>query len=275
MTHGGDGHAPERPAPIPQGTLSGRRIVVTRAEHQAGDLVQALRARGAEVLAVATIEIAPPRDLAAVDAALGALASYDWLVFTSANGVRSLCERARTLGIHGPLAACRIACIGTGTAQALEPFGLSAALIPDQFVGESFAVALRAALGSSQPRVLLARPETARSVVPDGLRAAGCAVREVAVYETRPAGAEHSAALLAELSSGRVDAVTFTSPSTVKSTLALLGPTGHGLLGHTRIVTIGPVTTDAVHQAGLEASAEAAPHTTLGLISALERLFLA
>jgi len=276
----GDAHAPAPPARSPgvrdtEHALSGRRIVVTRAEHQAGDLVQALRARGAEVVAVATIEIAPPKDLAAVDTALGTLASYDWLVFTSANGVRAFCERARSLGIQGGLAACRIACIGTATAHALEPFGLSASLIPDHFVGESFAIALRQALGAHRPRVLLARAEAARSVVPDGLRAAGCAVNEVAVYETRPAGGEHSAVLVAELSSGRVDAVTFTSPSTVNSTLALLGPSGSGLLRHTRIVTIGPVTTDALHQAGLNVSAEAAPHTASGLISALERLFSA
>jgi uroporphyrinogen III methyltransferase/synthase len=248
-------------------------VLVTRAEHQASDLVHALAARGAQALAVPTIEIAPPSDLPALDAQLRGVGAYDWVVFTSANGVRGLCGRAQTLGLLDAMRACRFACIGPATAQALEPYALAATLVPESFVGEAFAATLRQALQAAQPRVLLARAKVTRDVVPQGLRAAGCLVDEAVVYETRPAGAEHRERLVQELSSGRLDAVTFTSPSTVRGTLGLLGPGGPGLLRQTQLVTIGPVTSEALRQAKLPVGAEASPHTTGGMILALEALF--
>jgi uroporphyrinogen III methyltransferase/synthase len=239
--------------------LFGRRVVVTRAREQASGLRARLESLGAEVVELPTIAVepvafAPPR-----------LDAYRWVVFTSANGVDRFCARA--LDEQGrdarALAGCRIAAIGTGTAAALAARGLRADLVPERFVAESLADAFPPADGPGE-RVLLARAEAARDVLPERLAAAGYEVDVLVVYRTRAAAP--APAQLDLVRSGRVDAVTFTSSSTVANFCELVGPLpGPG----PAIVSIGPVTSRTAAGRGLTVAREAQEHTIEGVVRAL------
>ena len=161
--------------------LAGRRVLVTRAAHQAGKLSEGLRALGAEPVEVPVIEIQPPLDFAPLDRALRELDSYDWLILTSANTVRALAKRAAKLGLS--LAAAthlNISAIGEATAEATRQAGLAVALVPESYVAESLTRSL--AVQTCGKKVLLARAAVARDVIPHALRAAGATVDVVDAY---------------------------------------------------------------------------------------------
>lgn len=251
--------------------LFGRRIVVTRSRTQASDLVRGLAAAGAETLEVPTIEIAPPASFEALDAALDNLAAYQWVVFTSANGVDAFFERlaARPRGPRDAraLGAARVGAIGPATAARLERFGVTADVVPDEYVAErTFDALVEAGLAAGE-RVLIPRAAEAREALPRLLRAHGAQVDVAAAYETRPPADSGAQPVREALESGQVDAVTFTSSSTARNFLSLLGPDAARLLEGVDLFSIGPITTQTLSQHGFDCVLQAADYTIPGLIA--------
>lgn len=256
--------------------LEGRRIVITRARDQAGDLVRALEARGAIPVVAPVIRIQPIENLGALRAALAGLSAYRWVVFTSQNAVHIVCDRLVAWGLRPQVfTATSVAAIGTATADALQQRGVRPALVPDEFVGEALAQALVTRAGGSLmgARVLVPSAEDAREALAAGLRAHGAQVEVVPVYRTvaAPAGGE-LAKLAGDISAGGIDAVTFTSSSTVRHFVDLVG---REAATSDRFVAaaIGPVTAGTARELGLRNVIEATPHTVPGLVDALARRF--
>ncbi len=252
--------------------LEGRRIVVTRAREQAGDLVRALEAHGADLVVAPVIRIEPLPDLGALRAALSGLSAYRWVVFTSQNAVRIVFDRLVAWGLTPRVfAVTAVAAIGAATAEALTREGVPPALVPDEFVGEALAEALASRGGLRGSRVLIPSAQDAREALAAGLRAQGASVEVVPVYRTVPAQTDLRG-LAADLAAGRIDAVTFTSSSTVRSFVDLVGP-GPARTGRFVAAVIGPVTAGTAHELGLADVVVAAPHTVPGLVDALVRRF--
>src|SRR5690242_7552556 len=207
----------------PAHPLAGRRIAVTRAREQAGDLARELEALGAEVVAAPTIRIAPLTDLAALRAALTRVPPYDWIVFTSQNAVQVVCDRLPEWELAPrDVARAAVAAIGPATAEALVRRGVVPDLVPDRFVAEAVVTALAARGDVRGKTVLLPRAREARDALPDGLRALGALVDVIPIYETvRETG--DGGGLAAEILAGTIDAVTFTSSSTVQGFVEFVG----------------------------------------------------
>ena len=240
--------------------LFGKRIVVTRTRSQASELAHLLRRKGAAPIEVPTIEIVDPDDDVPVAEAIGRLGDYDWVVFTSPNGAVRFCDRlpdARALG------GVRIAAIGPGTARVLAERNLVADLVPDRYVAEGLLDVFPAPERGG--RVLLARAAEARDVLPDGLVDAGWQVDVVPVYRTVRAELSDDA----RAAVGAADVVTFTSSSTVRHFVDLLGV---GAVPPT-VACIGPVTAATARELGLHVDVEAPTHTIPGLVQALEAHF--
>jgi uroporphyrinogen III methyltransferase/synthase len=239
--------------------LFGRSVVVTRAREQASELRARLEPLGAEVLELPAITVE------AIDVTLPTLDDYSWLVFTSENGVREFFARGlEPAGLDArALAGLRVAVVGPGTEHALAARGIRADLVPQRAIAESLVDAFPepAAHGDG---VLVARAERGRDVLPDGLTARGYTVDVLPVYRTEPAPVDPE--LLARVAGGGVDAITFTSSSTVDNLCDALGalPDPQPL-----VVSIGPVTSDAARRRGLRVDTEAEPHTIDGLVGAL------
>jgi len=234
--------------------LFGRRVVVTRAREQASELRTQLEERGAEVIELPTIAIEP------LDFAVPDLAAADWIVFTSANGVTGFFDRLAVAGLDTrALGGCRVAAIGPGTASALADRGIRADLVPERFVAESLVEAFPAGPGA----VVLARAAVARDVLPAGLAAKGWRVDVLDVYRTVMADPDPAA--VARVRSGDVDAITFTSSSTVENFVAAVGQ----ISSQIPVICIGPVTADTATARGLDVTATADPHTIDGLVTAL------
>jgi uroporphyrinogen-III synthase/uroporphyrinogen III methyltransferase/synthase len=250
--------------------LAGRRVLVTRAAHQAGKLSEGLLALGAEPVEVPVLEIQFPVDLAPLDRALDSLDSYDWLILTSANTVRSIADRARSLGL--PLHAgprLQVAAVGEATAAAARKAGLPVALVPETYVAEALVECL--AGQSSGKKILLARAAIARDVIPDALRAAGAQVDVVDAYRNvMPAAAPEM--LRAALEKG-IDAATFTSSSSVTHLADAARAAGIAFpFNGVRAVSIGPITSQTLRELGWEPAAEATVSDIPGLIAAVDRV---
>lgn len=258
--------------------LFGKRVLVTRAEGQAEDTARLLRRRGAEPVLAPTIVLRDPPDPARVERAVRDLGTYDLVAFTSENGVdrlfagmRAMARDARAFG------GARIAAIGSGTAAALARHGITADIVPKSFVGEALAQAMLDALGGSAKkpdgspvRVLIPRALVAREIVPDTLRAAGCVVDVVPVYETVPPPPERRDALVRILEENDIDVVMLTSSSTAQNLCDLLGDRAPALLRGTLVASIGPITTESARRRGLEVAVTSEVSTLPGLISAIE-----
>ncbi len=252
--------------------LFGKRVLVTRARDQAGSTAALLRECGAEPVVVPTIEIHPPSDPAPLAAAIEVLrgGGYDWVAFTSANGVDRTWEALAAAGADArAFGATRVAAIGPATASALERRGVRADLVAKEFRGEALADAMLSEPRRGPARVLIARAAVARDALPEALRGVGWEVDVVPVYETRPTSDEVVDRLTRELAEGRIDAVTFTSSSTVDSLCDRLGSGAAKLLAGPRIASIGPVTTAAALERGLRVDVTARQYTVPGLIEAL------
>lgn len=258
--------------------LFGKRVLVTRAREQASAMADLLRDRGAEPVVVPTIAIHPPSDPAPLEAALRRLVGgdYDWAIFTSANGVERTWEALGRAGADArAFGRSRLAAIGPATARALAGHGLVADVVAKEFRGEGLAEALRAAApvagsAASRPRALLARAARARDALPAALREAGWEVEVAAAYETRAPAPDAVGALVRAIEGRGVDAVVFTSSSTVDNLCDLLGPAAGRLLSAVRVASIGPVTTGAAVARGLRVDVTAAQYTVPGLVQALE-----
>ncbi len=247
--------------------LAGRRILVTRGVTQAAKLSNGLRALGTIPIEVPVLEIQPPVSCAPLDAALRDLASYDWLVLTSANAARSIAKRAAELGIAlSDQASLMVAAVGPATAKEAEAAGLAVALMPESAVAESLVAAL--ADQARGKRILLARAAIARYVIPDALREAGAVVDVVDAYRNvLPAAAPE---LLRAALAQPIDAVTFTSSSSVThlAEAAQAADLTFPLAGIPAI-SIGPITSETLREAGWTPAAEANTHDIPGLIDAV------
>ncbi len=251
--------------------LFGRSIVVTRPEAQAGELSSLLRARGARVVPFPVIRIAPPENPEPLDRALDEIASYSWIVFTSANGVSSFFNRLRERGRDvRDLKGIRIAAIGPATAATIGALGLCVDLVPETFISEGV---VRAFAGEDlrDCRVLLPRAEEARDIIPAGLEKMGAKVDVVTAYRTVRSG-RTAADLLPRFDRGKVDVVTFTSPSTVIHFLGIMGP-DFRMSPQVRIACIGPVTEAAAREAGLRVDIFQERFTIPGLVDAIAAHF--
>jgi uroporphyrinogen-III synthase/uroporphyrinogen III methyltransferase/synthase len=255
--------------------LRGRRILVTRAAHQAGKLSDALRSAGAEVIEVPVLEIRPPESLAPLDAALRQLAQYDWLVLTSSNTVRALAQRAADLGLPFSLpASTKVAAVGQGTAQSAREAGLAVTLVPEAYVAESLLVAMKDAMKdqASSRRILLARAAVARDVIPDALRSAGAHVDVVDAY--RNVLPEAAPEQLRHAFGDRIDAIPFTSSSSVTHLAeAARASSLDWPFPGVAAISIGPVTSQTLRDANWEPAAEAKTSDIPGLVAAIVRHF--
>jgi uroporphyrinogen III methyltransferase/synthase len=243
--------------------LFGKRILVTRPRDQADALVGPLSELGAEVLTQPAIEISPPGDWGPVDAALGELDHYDWLVFSSANGVGFLLDRLGDR--HGDLrklGPVKLAAIGPGTAEELARYRLRADLVPADYRAESLAAAL--APEARGRRFLLARASRGREVLAEQLAAAGGMVTQAVVY--RSTDIETADPEIVEaLAAGRIDWITVTSSAIARSLARLFGEN----LRRSRLASISPITSEVLRASGYPPTAEAARYTMAGLIEAI------
>ncbi len=262
--------------------LFGKRVLVTRPAGQAAATAELLRRRGAEPVELPAIALFPPPDPACVAAAARGLDGYDVVAFTSENGVvaffRELDAQRRDARAFG---RARVAAVGSGTAAALLARGVRADIVPTDFRGEALADAIladpavAAAISRGAARILVPRALVAREVLPERLRAAGCEVSVVPVYETRPTSADRRAELARRLEAREVSAVLLTSSSTADSLCDLLGPRAAELLARVVVASIGPITTATAEKRGLTVAVTATVSTTAGLVDALERHFAA
>ena len=247
--------------------LAGRRVLVTRAAHQAGKLSEALRALGAEPVEVPVLEILPPVDLGPLDNALGTIENYQWLILTSANTVKAIVERGVAHGVSlAGFQALQVAVVGEATAAAARKAGLPVTLVPEAYVAESLVEAM--GVRTAGQRVLLARAAVARDLIPDALRASGALIDVVDAYRNAiPVGAPEQ--LRQALASG-IDAATFTSSSSVTHVRDAVEAAGlewppEGVAA----ISIGPITSATLREQGWEPAAEAEPHDIPGLARAV------
>ena len=245
-------------------TLANRRILVTRAKGQASALATQLEALGATPILIPTIEIAPPSSYCAMDAALASIRSFDWLIFTSANAVQSFVDRARSVKVNPQ--AKRIAAIGSATAKAVVEAGLSVDLIPSQAVAESLAVALKPF--ATDAGMLLVRAAAARDVLPDRLIEAGATVTIAEAYRN-VTPADSIEQLRALFATNPPDAITFTSGSTAQNLVALLEAASLKIPDGVVLASIGPITSQAMRELGLEPTLEATDATIPALVDCL------
>ncbi|MCX6359564.1 MAG: uroporphyrinogen-III synthase [Armatimonadetes bacterium] len=252
---------------IPAGPLQGVTVLVTRPKEGAGALAQALGDLGAEVWLAPAIAVAPPEEPGPLDALLAGLAGYDWLLFTSANGVRSVARRAAETGAALPACAPpKLAAVGSATADALS----EAWRAPDLLPGTATGAGLAAALGDVRGlRIALARADIAAADLPEALRAGGADVTDVTAYRIRTATAE-AADLAARASGPAPDYIALASPSAARGLDAMLhGATLDAWWDRSRLACIGPVTAEAVRAMGLEPRCVSPDQTAAGLAAAI------
>jgi uroporphyrinogen III methyltransferase / synthase len=241
--------------------LFGKRVVVTRARDQADSFAANLHALGADVIELPAIELVPPEDFAPLDRALARLPSYDWLIFTSANGVRFFLDRLDHSAHDLRGLKARICAIGPGTRQAIEALHLKVDLMPLEYVAEGVLAAF-ADFDLAGKQILLPRAQVARDLIPVELEKRGAQVDVVASYRSvvPPVNAERLAR------AAHAHWITFTSSSTAKNFLAMAGPEA---LQNVRVASIGPVTSATLRQHGLTVHAEAKQFTTDGILQAI------
>jgi uroporphyrinogen III methyltransferase/synthase len=272
--------------------LAGKRILITRAREQASAFAAVLEAAGAEVVEFPTITIVPPESWAPLDAAIGRIREYQWIIFTSSNGVRSFRDRLQHAGrdvrdLHGIM----ICAIGPATAAALATLGVRADLVPAEFKAEALLEAIRAVPGHPthkavvQPgglggtdirgaRILLARAAEAREVLPEELMRRGAQVDVVPAYRTVRSAPE-AEPVRAMLRDKNIHAVTFTSSSTVKHFLELVGDEARDLLRGVIVASIGPITAETAARRGIVSDIVPENYTIPALAEALIRHFQA
>lgn len=257
-------------------SLSGKRVLVTRAKDQASTLANALRNKGAIAVEVPVIRIEPTEKLHLLFAAIKELSEYDWMVFTSANGVRlffsvSLFWERDVDSLKG----IRVAAIGPATARALRERGVVVDSTPSEYRGEAVAQTIidhhRGDLSGIS--VLLFRAEGARQILPEMLRQAGARVDIIEAYRAEPPSEQDAAHLREIVKEGELDVATFTSSSTVNNTVKILGDDAVRLLSGLTIASIGPITTDTAMKCGLKVDITASQYTIDGLVEALDDYF--
>jgi len=249
--------------------LAGRRILITRARGQTEELSRLLEDYGAEVIAFPTIVIAPPEDWGPLDKVIERLSAYDWVIFTSVNGVRSFTQRLKEKGVDiAALAVKKICAIGPRTQRELEEMGLNVTFLPPEYRAEGVADGLRAK-GIKGEKILLPRAKGARRILPQALRKAGGVVDEVEAYRAvRPTGDSDS---LDEILQKGIDVVTFTSSSTARNFMELLSE--RRSMNGVKVAVIGPVTEETARSYGLEPAIIPSEYTIPALVKAIVEHF--
>lgn len=249
--------------------LFGRTIVVTRSRAQSSALSGRLRELGAEVLECPAIRIEDPESFAPIDTAIRNIAVYDWLVLTSANGVERFFERLDAADMDGRhLHGLRVAAIGPATAAACMAHGIRPDFVPSEYRAEGVLEGLCERGVGADSRVLIARAAEAREMLPDALAQRGVIVDVAPVYRT--VLGEGDPAVIARIAAGEVDAVTFTSSSTVRNFMTMLGSAdADASLADTLVASIGPITSQTARELGLAVGVQAAEYTIPGLVDAL------
>ena len=252
--------------------LRGKRVVVTRPRDQAAEFVSLLLELGAVPIEAPMISIVPPDNDAPLEAACAAASSFDWIIFTSSNGVDAFMDRllskSRDARILDNVHLCAI---GPATASRLTEYQLKIDLVPKEHHGDAVADALRRHVHGA--RVLLPRANLAQSNLPDALREAGADVVDVAAYRTIPTTSLSNDVCKAFLER-RIDVVTFTSASTVHNFVKLFGKEYAVDLFKTSVIaSIGPVTAEAARKLGIDTTIMPETHTVIGLVQAIEDYF--
>jgi uroporphyrinogen III methyltransferase/synthase len=257
--------------------LFGRRVLVTRPRDQAVELVGRLTLLGADAIEAPFIRIEPPEDLGPLQEAAAAPDAFDWIVFASTNAVDAFMKAlldgdGDVRSMKGP----RLCAVGPGTAARLARYGIKVDLLPGEFRSEALVAAITAAGPVSGARVLLPRANIGRDVVSDQLRRAGAVVTYVVAYRTilndTPGADDPDVYKL--LLEGRIDVVTFASPSSARSFVALYGADAAAdLLEHTVVAVMGPATADATRQLGLPVTIQPATYTISALVDAIAAHF--
>jgi uroporphyrinogen III methyltransferase/synthase len=251
--------------------LFGRTIVVTRSRHQASELSAKLEELGAAVIEAPTIELREPRNWGEIDSALKEAGNFDWVCFTSVNGVAAakkwLSEMGRDARAFGK---AKLAAIGDATKEAIErELFLKVDLCPKSFVAEALGDELVAKNEVAGKKFLLLRADIARPVLRERLTHAGAAqVKDVAIYETHPAK-DLPPGLVEALAAGNINWITFSSSSTARNFVSLLGAENRSLLSRVKLASIGPVTSATLRELGLEPAVEAKTFNIDGLVQAI------
>ncbi len=252
--------------------LAGKRIVVTRAPEQAGELIRELERLGAEVLILPTVSFAPPLDWQPVDSALRAIDEFDWILLTSQNAVRFLAQRVRELKLDPKALGTEkhsIAAVGSATAQAASEAGLRVDYTAQERSGEGLARELQASLKNS--RVLLPRSDRADDRLPNLLREAGAQVTEVVAYRTA-APKDLDARIVNRVQRGKVDAIVFASPSAYHNLSDVMGAKRLAdLSSRVDFAAIGPTTARALREAAARVAIEANESSAAGLADAIAK----
>jgi len=248
--------------------LFGQRVLIARPLAQAASIVSKVLEKGAQPILAPTIQILPPADWTSVDRALDRIQEFDWLVFTSVNGVNSLLNRLwETGGDMRRLGGVKLAGIGQGTSQALAGFHLRTDLVPEIFRAEALAEALRPHV--SGKRVLWARASRGRDMLVSELRSAGAHLEELVVYQNIDVEALDPE-VIREVETGQIDWICLSSPSIARSLHRLLSPAARYQIGKTvRIASISPVTSAAAGELGIPVHAEATAYTWDGILAAM------
>ncbi len=250
--------------------LAGKTILITRAREQSGEFTASLQKSGAEVIEFPTIEIVPPLSWKQVDEAILRLGTYNWIIFTSANGViffwQRLREKRRLDRLPRSLKVCAI---GPATANQLEERDVSVRLVPREFIAESIVEAF-GKRGIKGKRILLARAKKARDVLPKGLKKLGAEIDVIEVYRTvKPKGV--SKKLIALLENRKIDVIAFTSSSTVNHFAEPLKGDLKKILKGIVIACIGPVTAETARSRGIKVSIQPRKYTIPGLVQSIAR----
>ncbi len=254
--------------------LFGKRVVLTRAQEQARELSQLLTAYGAEPVELPTIQIVPPASWQGIDQAIARLHDYQWIIFTSVNGVTPFMERLRVAGKDArAFGAIQVCAIGPRTAHEVERYGIRPDVVPAEYQAEGVIASL-AERGIRGSRVLIPRAEVARELLPEQLRELGATVDVVTVYRTI-APTKDAAAFTQQLGAGRVAVVTFTSSSTVRNFVELLGgrEIAQKSVAQTVIACIGPITARTAEECGLTVGILPTENTIPALADAIARYF--
>jgi len=259
--------------------LFGQQIIVTRTRQQTSDLAAQLTALGAQVIEAPTIDIQPPTEeqWPEIDQKLQHMPAYDWIVFTSPNGVRATWDRLRHLTFDARhFGASNVAAIGTSTAEALEQIGIIADLLPEKFVAEELAAALKSEIGEAEMRTkrfLLLRADIARPVLVDELQKLGAFVEDVPIYRTiKPSSLPETLVDALSETASTPAWITFTSASTAENLWDMLTPAQRTRVAQMKRASIGPITSAALQSLGTgewKPTLEAAVHTIEGLVRAI------
>ncbi len=256
------------------GPLAGKRIVVTRAPEQAGELIDVLESLGAHVLVMPTVSFAPPENPGELDAALKHLADFDWVLFTSQNAVRFFCRRWTETGreavVLGAVRGC-VAAVGSATARAITAEGVQVDYVAQTQTGESLAAELRDSMAGKE--VLLPRSDRVDDRLPAALREAGARVTEVVAYRTlRPETLDSE--ILQSVRHAEIDAIVFASPSAFHNLAAFLPSTELAVLSNrVQFATIGSTTTRALRDAGARVAIESNDSSSAGLADAIGKYY--